>query len=412
MSATTSYEPRNPRSFNRLLKWTYGAWLRRTYRIEEKGLGIFEAIKAPYVIVGNHVSTRDVLFVSSLAPDPVYWVGTDAHLRTRVKRFILGLVGTIPKSKAIPDIATINIIVKVIRKRGGVVGLYPEGEQTWDGRTLPLYHSTAKLLKLLKVPVVNAMIRGANASLPRWAWNRRPGRVEVEFTRLFSPAELKTLGVDEIEGALAAALRHDELDWIDERGFSYRSSRRAEHLELALFMCPRCSTVGRMRSRGSLLVCDGCGAGQRLDGRYRFRPVAGLEPRFPDPRAWYAWQAGAFGELLAAARVSGGAEPIFSDEGARLKRGHRMNPLRLLSRGRLLLYADRLELAAESGARLLFHLADLSGVGVLTRQILEFYVGRHLYQIDFSERHVSARKWQMAVEALEPSAKAAAAAEA
>jgi len=68
-------------------------------------------------------------------PDPVYWVTGDGNMRSSVMRVLLGLVGSIPKSKSIPDLETINWIVEVIRKRKGVVGLFAEGQASWDGHT-------------------------------------------------------------------------------------------------------------------------------------------------------------------------------------------------------------------------------------------------------------------------------------
>ena len=80
-------------------------------------------------------------------------------------RWLLKLVGTIPKAKVIPDIETVNDIVQVVRRQKGIIGLFPEGAQSWNGSTLPLVPSTAKLLKLLKVPVVQVLIRGVPAAM-------------------------------------------------------------------------------------------------------------------------------------------------------------------------------------------------------------------------------------------------------
>ena len=394
------YSPRNPRWFNLVLKWSFGRWLLRAYGVEAKGLKVFKGLKAPYVIVGNHVTTRDVFIISTLVSEPVWWVATDAHFRGSALRFLLGLVGAIPKSKAIPDIVTIDTIVKVVRKGRGVIGLFPEGQQSWDGRSLPLIPSTAKLLKFLKIPVIVAKSRGAWGSLPRWTWKRRAGGMEIEFSRLFEGPDLSAMDHEAVEEALEGAIRHDELAWIDASGKSYRSTRRAERLELALFMCPSCSGIGTMRSEGQGFGCRACGASQRLDARYRFRRVGGTEPRFADPREWMEWQASAVGLLAFEAVASKKSTPLFSDEDARLFRGRRMNPLNPVARGRLDLYFDRMELIVRGKIHLVFHIPLIDGTGVLTRQTFEFYIGKHLYRVTYPHKGVSALKWQLAVEAL------------
>lgn len=402
MSSSKRYMPSNSRSFNKFIKLTYGNWLARVYRIEHQGFDVFRTLRPPYVVVANHVTTRDPFFLGASIPDPVYWVTGDGNLRTRFMRFFLSLVGSIPKAKAIPDIDTINWIVDVIRKRKGVVGLFPEGQQCWDGRTLPLFPSTAKLLKMLKVPVVAARIEGGYMSLPRWTWNRRKGRVRVVWSILFQGEELKTLKAEEVFARLEAGLAHDEYASLDLDPISYRSRRRAEHVELALFTCQDCGTIGRMRSRGNRLHCHACGSTWTLDRRGRFHALGKAGLRFDTIRDWDAWQGPVFADALEAGRrasFEGGApRPFFSDEGAVILKGRKMNPLRRLRAGTLILYPDRLELATILGEVLVFPLAELEAITVMKRSQLEFYRNRDLYQVNFALRSVSARKWAVAME--------------
>ncbi len=411
MDVRTRYRPRNPLWFNRLLRWFYGAWLRAAYRITPVGTELFDRLKPPYVVIPNHVSVLDPFMVGSLVPSPVYWVTSDGNMRSGIMKFLLRLVGSIPKSKVIPDLETVNWIVEVIRKRGGVVGIFAEGQACWDGCTLPLIPSTAKLLKLLRVPVVTAVLKGVYSSGPRWSWNHRRGPAEIEFRLLMDGAEAKASTAEEIQARLGAALEHDEAAWLGTRRFVYRSARRARHLELALFMCPECSSVGAMASAGNRLGCHACGNSVRLNPAYRFVPTASGSPRFATIREWSLWQARAFPAKLAALASAAttatvAARPLMSDPGVMLMRGRKMTPLRKLRTGTLELHADRLELATVSGERLAFSLADIEGEGVLKQQLFEFYLGRNLYQFRFPLRRQSALKWLMAVQAMKRPARA------
>lgn len=392
MSDSRHYVPRNPRGFNRLLRHTYGAWLRRIYRVESQGEELFDGLRAPYVIVGNHQTTRDPFILSVFTRDPIYWVTSDGNMRSRLMRYFLSWVGSIPKSKAIPDRKTIDWIVRIVRKRRGVIGIFPEGQQSWDGTTLPLQPATAKLLKLLKVPVIAARLEGAYFSLPRWTWTRRKGRMRVVWRQLFTPEELAALDTDEILVRLEKGLAWDEYAWQAERRQAFIGPRRAEHVELALYQCPECGAIGRLRSGGKRLHCAACGSTYLLD-RYGYFSMAGKgEARFPSIRDWSRWQASAFREAAETA-VDRPEHPFISDSGAFLYRGHRMNPLRRIRTGTLVLYPDRLELATLLGERLVFPVSDIDGIGVLKRNLLEFYVGQALYQVRFTRRSVSARKW-------------------
>ena len=407
MQHRSRYVPRNYRWFNKLVRITYGIWLRAFFRIETRGLDAARALLPPFVVVSNHVTILDPFILSILLREPVYWITSDGNMRTRLMRSLLRLVGSIPKSKAIPDIETVNWTVDVIRKRGGVVGIFPEGEQSWDGTTLPLVPSTAKLLKLLKVPVLAAVIKGGYSSLPRWTKARRRGRIEVEFKVVFDPSELKAGKVDEIGRRLEAALHHDEVAWQEKARVPFVALRRAEHVELGLFMCPRCEAVGSLKSSRSRINCVSCGMALKMDPFGRFRSRIDGPPVFSNIRDWNRWQAGAFRSRILRDSGTRPSGPLFSDAGAMLLRGRKMNPLRMLRTGTLILYPDRLELATLLGERLRFPIVGVEGVSVLKMDILEFYVGKDLYQTRFPLRPTSARKWQTAISILAGTAEAA-----
>jgi len=402
MTDTTRYTPRAPRWFNLVLRWLAGAFLKWRFRIQPVGLEVFKRIKPPYVIVPTHHGILDPFMVGSLVPSPVYWVTGDGNMRSSLMRSLLGLVGSIPKSKAIPDMETIGWIVEIIRKRKGVVGVFAEGQASWDGHTQAIIPSTAKLLKLLKVPIVVAVLKGSYFSQPRWAWNHRPGNMEIEFKLVMDGEEAKARTPGEILAALESAMEYDEEEWRADHPFRHRGSRRARHLELALFMCPVCGQAGTMRSYVNRLYCGACGHVVRLSRDYRFTPVGSSQPRFASIREWDAWQAQAFAALLKRASATPDV-PVFSDSGVLVLRGRRTNPLRKLRTGSMILFPDRIELATLSGERLVFPIDEIDGAGVLKQQIFEFYRGKALYQFRFPRRSQSARKWLLAVEWLKAS---------
>ncbi len=393
MTDKARYRPKAPRWFNALLRHTFGRYLILRFAIRPKGLEVLQALRPPYVLVPTHHGVLDPFMVGAFVRRPVYWVTGDGNMRSRLMKFLLGLVGSIPKSKSIPDLETIGWIVEVIRKRGGIVGLFAEGQASWDGRTQPIVPATGKLLKLLKVPVVAAVLKGSYSSQPRWSWNGRPGDMEIEFKLALTGREARERSPEEIVAALEAALAFDEEEWRAEHQARYRGPGRARHLELALFMCPACERVGAMRSLGDRLYCRSCGRAVRLARDYSFVSVGHSEPFLRTIRQWDAWQAEAFARYLAGAERG---RPIFSDQGA-LLRGRRAHPLLQVRKGTLALYHDRLELATPLGEALPFPIDAIEGEGVLKQQILEFYVDRTLYQVRFPFRFQSARKWSDAI---------------
>ncbi len=74
-------------------------------------------------------------------------------------------------------------------------------------------------------------------------------------------------------------------------------------------------------------------------------------------------------------------EPIFFDEPIRLKRGKRIDSMKTMLRGRVELYADRLEFRGTQDAKaepVSFPIESIEGEGVLKWNFFEFYQGECL----------------------------------
>jgi hypothetical protein len=164
-------------------------------------------------------------------------------------------------------------------------------------------------------------------------------------------------------------------------------------------MCPACGQVGTMRSQLNRLFCKACGHAVRLSRNYQFQGVGTSQPKFTTIRDWDLWQKDAFGAFVR--NPSNPVdEPLFSDSGVVLLKGYRMNALRKLRTGSMIMYPDRIALATARGGKMEFPIAEIEGEGVLKQQLFEFYRGKDLYQFRFPRRFQSARKWLAAVNAL------------
>jgi 1-acyl-sn-glycerol-3-phosphate acyltransferase len=396
MISARRYRPTNTRFFTWLIRNTYGAWIRRAYNVAAEGLEFVNTIKPPYIVVGNHSTLLDPFLANALMPQPIHWVASDGNMRSPLMRFLLiKLAGSIPKSKAIPDIETVNWIVEFIRKRNGIVGFYPEGQSSWNGSSIPSFGATAKLLKLLNVPVVLVLTKGAYMTKPRWAYTRRAGKVEIDFSLLFDPGTLKNLGVDEIERRLDAALAHDDPAWAKDQGITYADPRRAECLELAYYACPVCGALQCLESSGSTVSCKACGAAAEYgeDGSFGSPFPASL-------KSWDGWQETHLQSLIVEHYVPNPSLPIFSDEGVVLLSGKRMNTMLWLGVGTLVLNAKGLEFTPRLGRKQAFSLKDIEGPGVLKWNYFEFYAGKKVYRAKFKDRTSSGRKYAVALDIL------------
>jgi 1-acyl-sn-glycerol-3-phosphate acyltransferase len=317
-------------------------------------------------------------------------------------RFLLiKLVGSIPKSKVIPDIETVNWIVEFIRKRKSVVGFYPEGQSSWNSSSVPAFGSSAKLFKLLKTPVVCAVSRGSYMTKPRWAYTRREGEVEIEFSLLFSPEDLKTLSIKEIDEKLNMAIDHDDCIWAKNHGLTYSDPRRAECLELALYACPSCGALHTLSSKNESLFCSSCGlrAEYGEDGSFTFAKnqtfISSIAPT--TLRAWDEWQETHLERLLETEYFNNPSQTIFSDDEVVLLKGKRMDTMKNLGMGTLSLNAKGLDFFSNSGDKHHFAIEDIEGPNVLKWNFFEFYVGKTVYRARFRNKAASGRKYAVGV---------------
>jgi 1-acyl-sn-glycerol-3-phosphate acyltransferase len=382
------------------LKATWGPFLFRQYNVVMENEKLVKELEPPYVILANHVNTFDPLFIGRVIPNPIHYVASDANFRSKVLNFVFSLVGTIPKTKAQSDTDSIRHIMDTVKKKKGIIGLFPEGQRTWDGHILPLFYSSAKLLKLLKVPVVVALSKGGYLSLPRWSFDRRKGKVTIEFKQILTSEDLKKMSVDQIFDSMNSGMEYDESEYQLEQQVPYKSKKRAENLELALFVCPHCKAIGTMCSYGSLFFCNGCDYSVRYTIFGRFE-TEGEKLYFETVRDWNLWQIGFFTEFLLAKKKDAPTGLLFRDNKIIVLTGYRDNPLKKLYLADMGLFCDRIEIYPEGGGTVTFPIDDLYGIHVQNQDRLEMYFQDVLYRYNFMTRKVSAYKWMTALEVLQ-----------
>jgi len=384
------------RLLNKILKKTLGPYLARHYRIEyiEENM---QGLKPPFVVIANHTNNWDPFIISYKIDAPIHFVTSVEQFRSRFMRFVLGLAGCIPKTKAMSDATTVKGLFQV-RNRGDVVGVFPEGMRCWDGKTVEILYPTAKVLKSMSVPVVSFRVDGAYLSHPRWALKSRRGKIQVRYGILFTDEQLKALSVDEIYERMCAALRTDEYRWQEEQMIPFVGPRLAEALERVLFLCPKCMAVGRLFSKDDTLTCLACGETVRYNTYGYFEKEDG-PPHFKSVLEWNQWQLKKLEDMVLD-RMTNPQEPIFEDHDATLLRGGRFEAIRREKKGTLRLYVDRLEFIGQDNQKISFDLSRMNGVSTHLTDWFDFYHEGHFHRVAFKDHHTSANKYTEAYEVI------------
>jgi 1-acyl-sn-glycerol-3-phosphate acyltransferase len=380
-----------------LVRYIVLRFLRRRYRLSAIGTRALAGLKPPYIVVANHVNFWDPFWINAYLPHTIQYVTSENIFRTFLTRLAMRLLGSIPKAKAVNDADSVRDILRVIHA-GGVVGTFPEGSRTFDGRSTPHLLAVSKLIHKVKVPVVAVRIRGGYLARPRWARDARIGKVDLEYELLFTAESLGRLSLQEVHDRMDAALSVDEVAWQKRNMVRFRGKRPAEYIERLLFICPHCRSVSTMMSRNRKVVCTTCGYAVTIDDFGFFEPSRA--PRyFHDPAEWNAWQLPVFREHLAHRQSS--REPLLTARPAFLMKGRHARRLQKMQEGAAILYADRIEFSGGKAPNEVFPMDLIRGANVQNREKFEFHCSGTLYRLDFMNPRASSYQWTLAVETLQ-----------
>lgn len=148
-------------------------------RLEVRGLENVPR-SGPCFLIANHQSVLDPVLVQGACGRPVHSFTKSGQFSSsgRFVRWLLLRVNAIPVRRYRIDPQAVRTALRVL-EAGGVVGIYPEGERSWDGTLQPLRRGTVRLILKAGVPVVPCGVDGSFGAWPRWT--RRPCRVPVRI---------------------------------------------------------------------------------------------------------------------------------------------------------------------------------------------------------------------------------------
>jgi len=230
-------------------------WLKFGYRCK-----VATELPETYIVLANHTTDYDPLFVASSFPRQMYFVGSEHIARWKFLYKLLKFAfAPIMRPKGTVAVSTTMDVLRKIRA-GGNVCIFAEGARTWDGVTQPILPSTGKTVKSARCGLVTYKIVGGYFASPNWSTkNTRRGYVYGEVANVYTKEQITKMSVDEINEVIARDLYEDAYDRQLQDPKPYRGKRLAEKLENLLFICPECGRVDTLYSCDDTVTCRECG---------------------------------------------------------------------------------------------------------------------------------------------------------
>ena len=195
--------------FRQPLYWLsrFGVWLglKLKYRMKISGCGHIPRAGGA-VLAANHCSYLDPPVMCSCSPGRiVHFMARDTLFSNPVARWYFPRVGVMPLDRTRGDLGALKKAIAAL-KAGGVIGLFPEGTRSPDGRMRDAKGGIGFLIAKSDVPVVPIHISGTFAAFPKGADKFRPSRIVARVGKPISPEEIRAAMPEKGDYAAVGAL--------------------------------------------------------------------------------------------------------------------------------------------------------------------------------------------------------------
>lgn len=175
------------------------------------------------LLLSNHQSFLDPLLVGLPLNRPISYLARDSLFRVPVVGWMLRHTYVMPLNRDGGSAAGIREPLRRMES-GFLVGIFPEGTRSADGKLGPLKPGFAALLRRTTLPVYPVGVAGADKALGRHHKMIRPRRVCVVYGQPLSAETLAELAVRGREQELVehvrtqiAACQREADDWLNRR---------------------------------------------------------------------------------------------------------------------------------------------------------------------------------------------------
>jgi 1-acyl-sn-glycerol-3-phosphate acyltransferase len=175
------------------------------FRYQSRGMEHVPAHGAALLVV-NHQSFLDPVFAGLPFSRPLRFLARSTLYRGPLLTFVFNKLCAIPVNRDAAGSGTIRHAAAHLQQ-GHLIGIFPEGTRSVDGRIGPLKPGFIALLRRAEVPIIPVGLAGTGDAFPRGSWFIRPRKCRVVYGPPLQPELLAKLKGRGSEEALLAVVR-------------------------------------------------------------------------------------------------------------------------------------------------------------------------------------------------------------
>ncbi len=184
-----------------MMRVVFMFWL----RFQARGLENVPKTGGGLVLI-NHQSFLDPPLVGVALQRPVSYLARDSLFRVPVIGWVLRNTYVMAINRDAPGTASIRTALQRMNN-GFLVGLFPEGTRSPDGKVGEFKPGFISMIRRAKVPVYPVGIAGAHEAMPRGGVRFWPQKVRVVYGKPLCPDEVSRLSAKGHEDELVAFVR-------------------------------------------------------------------------------------------------------------------------------------------------------------------------------------------------------------
>ena len=136
--------------------------------------------EGPFLLIANHQSYLDPVLIQAVVPRPMYTMAKSTQFSAPITGAVMKRLKSFPVRRFEVDPQAVRVVLRHLEAGRGV-GIYVEGERSWDNRLQPPRLGTIRLILKAGVPVIPCGIGGAYEVWPRWDSRIKRGTVRIRF---------------------------------------------------------------------------------------------------------------------------------------------------------------------------------------------------------------------------------------